>query len=531
MRASLSPLLPRHGVRPWSPRGLGVLALLTVTYFGAAKLGLMLAVVHRSATAVWPPTGIAIAGLLILGYRAWPAIAIAAFAANITTTGTVPTCVCIAAGNTLEALAAAYLVNRFANGRAAFYSGMASFRYTGLAGLASTAVSATFGTASLLMAGTTTWARAHAVWFTWWLGDMGGAFVVAPMLILWSNAVPVEWTRRQKLEVACLFGLLLVAGQAVFGWITPVGPDPVVLKFLCMPILAWIAYRFDPRTAATAVFLLATVAVWGTVRTAMVLGPGALNTSLQLIQIFLAVTAGATLVLAAVVYERSRAEAAVRAASQELREAMAELEAFSHAVSHDLRQPIAAIMNYSVILEEDAGLDAEDLRMLRRIRASAASAAQLLDQLVKFMWAGQPAATQRVLDMTALAREACAEAVVGSEDGGTVHFELQDLPPAFGNPQLLGRVLHNLLSNAIKFTRGRETRRVVISGRVEEGVNVYSVTDNGMGFDPALGDAVFQPFLRPKVDPAFAGTGLGLAIAAKIVRRYGGRVEIGRAHV
>jgi len=526
MRASLWPLLPRSDAPAWGLRRTGTLALLALTYFGAAKVGLLLAVVHPSATAVWPPTGIALAGLLILGYRAWPAIAVGAFVANITTTGSVATCLGIAAGNTLEALTGAYLVNRFANGRAAFYSAMDSFRYTALAGLVSTAVSATFGVASLLLAGTAKWDRARVVWSTWWLGDMGGAFVVAPMLILWSNAVPVQWTGRQKVEAACLFALVLLAGQAVFGWISPVGPDPVVLKFLCMPILAWIAYRFDPRTAATAVFALGGVAVVGTVRAAVVLGPGALNESLQLIQIFLAVTAVATLVLAAVVYERSQAEAAMRGTSQDLREAMAELEAFSHAVSHDLRSPIAAVTNYATILEEEAGgrLDAESLRILRRIRASAASAARLLDQLVKYMWAGQPAATMRVLDMTALAREACAEVVVGSEDGGAVHFELQDLPPAMGNAQLLGRVLHNLLSNAVKFTRGREARHVVISGRVEERENIYSVTDNGMGFDPVLGDAVFQPFLRPKVDRAFAGSGLGLAIAAKIVRRHGGRM-------
>src|SRR5262249_2388791 len=123
-----------------------------------------------------------------------------------------------------------------------------------------------------------------------------------------------------------------------------------------------------------------------------------------------------------------------------------------------------------------------------------------------------------------LAREACAEVVVGSEDGGAVLFDIQELPPARGNPQMLGRVLHNLLSNAVKFTRGRELRRIMISGHVEAGEHGYSVTDNGMGCDPVLGDPGFQPFLRPKVDRAFEGTGLGLAIAARIVRRHGGRV-------
>ena len=89
-----------------------VLLLLAAGYFGAAKLGLMLAIIHASATAVWPPTGIALAGLLILGYGAWPAIAVGAFVANLTTHGTAATCLGIAAGNTLEALAGAWRSTR-----------------------------------------------------------------------------------------------------------------------------------------------------------------------------------------------------------------------------------------------------------------------------------------------------------------------------------------------------------------------------------------------------------------------------------
>ena len=526
MPASLHPSLARLSAVRWPARRVALMLLLAAGYFGAAKLGLQLAIVHASATAVWPPTGIALAGVLLLGYGAWPAIALGAFLANITTHGSVATCAGIATGNTLEALAGGWLVNRWAHGRAAFFTGLDAFRFTALAGVASTAISATFGVLSLTLAGDASGAHAGSIWLTWWLGDMGGAFVVAPLILLWNVGQRPAWTRARWIEAAGAFAALLAAGQSIFGWLAPVGNDPVVLKFLCMPILTWIAYRFDPRTAATSVFVLAAVAVTGTLRGALVSGAGVLNESLLLIQVYLAVTAVSTLVLAAAVYERSQAERAMRGASAELREALAELEAFSHAVSHDLRSPMAAVLNYAVILEEDndGRLDPESIRLLQRIRASATAGGQLLDQLVKFVWAGHPTSPKLMLDMTALAREACAEVVVGSEDGGAVSFEVHDLPPARGNPQMLGRVLHNLLSNAVKFTRGRDARRVVVSGRVLDHENVYSVVDNGVGFDPALGDTVFQPFLRPKSERKFAGTGLGLAIAAKIVRRHGGRV-------
>jgi signal transduction histidine kinase len=528
MAAGLPPAIARWAASAQPLRRAVVLLLVGTSYFAAAKLGLLVAIVHTSATAVWPPTGIALASLLLLGNQAWPAIAVGAFLANITTHGSVAACAGIATGNTLEALVGAWLVRRYARGREAFFSGLDAFRFTVLAGVLATSVSATFGVLSVTLSGDATWAKFGPIWWTWWLGDMGGAFVVAPLILVWSTGPRVpwnEWTRARAVEAVCAFAALLLAGQAIFGWLAPVGSDPVVLKFLCMPILIWIAYRFDPRTAATGVFVLAAIATLGTVRGALASGPGVLNESLMLIQVYLAVTAMSTLVLAAAVHERTQAERALRATSDELREALTEVEAFSHAVSHDLRTPLSTVYNYAAVLEEDYGgqLDPDTLGRLRRIRASVRSATDLLDELVKFVWAGNPTIPKRMLDMSALAREACAELVVATEDGSAVQFDVGELPPAHGNPQMLGRVLYNLLSNAVKFTRGREARRVTISGRVEGNENVYSVVDNGVGFDPRLGEEMFRPFYQ--ANPVrFAGAGLGLAIAAKIVRRHGGRV-------
>src|SRR4249920_1796645 len=184
VRAAAPPLPARAADDAWSAGRVAQLLALSATYFAAAKLSLMLAVVHKSATAVWPPTGIALAGLLIFGYRAWPAIALGAFVANITTSGSAATCLGIATGNTLEALAGAWLVNRFARGRSAFFAGRDAFRFAALASLVSPAISATVGCVSLVLGGSSSWERFGPIWVTWWLGDMGGAVVVAPMLIL-----------------------------------------------------------------------------------------------------------------------------------------------------------------------------------------------------------------------------------------------------------------------------------------------------------------------------------------------------------
>src|ERR1700684_2716811 len=130
---------------------------LAAVYFVAGKLGLLLASVHASATAVWPCTGIAIAALLIFGYRVWPGILIGAFFVNLTTVGTVATSLLVAGGNTLEALAACYLVNRFAGGKEAFARAADIFKFALLAGMAATTLSATIGVATLAAWGFADW--------------------------------------------------------------------------------------------------------------------------------------------------------------------------------------------------------------------------------------------------------------------------------------------------------------------------------------------------------------------------------------
>src|SRR6267143_498683 len=124
------------------------IALLTAIYFVAGKFGLSLAYVHPNATAVWPPTGLTLAALLLFGYRVWPGIFLGAYLVNISTAGSMATSLGLAVGNTLEGLVGAYLVNRFANGRHVFDRSHDVFRFAVLAGLGSTMVSATIGVTS-----------------------------------------------------------------------------------------------------------------------------------------------------------------------------------------------------------------------------------------------------------------------------------------------------------------------------------------------------------------------------------------------
>jgi MASE1 len=178
---------------------------------------------HPSATPVWPPTGIALAAILILGYRVWPGIFLGAFLVNITTAGSIATSIGIATGNTLEGLVGAYLVRRFAHGPAAVWGPPWLDRprdmlmFAVLAGLVSTTISATFGVTSLVLGDLASWADYGAIWVTWWLGDAAGDLIVAPPLLFWITHPRVRWGWRRWVEAVLVPALLVLLGQGVFG--------------------------------------------------------------------------------------------------------------------------------------------------------------------------------------------------------------------------------------------------------------------------------------------------------------------------
>jgi diguanylate cyclase (GGDEF)-like protein len=292
-------------------RYLGLVMGLVGLYFLAGKLGLKLAYVNASTSAVWPCTGIAIAALLILGFRMWPAVFAGAFLVNITTAGSITTSLAIAGGNTLEAVTAAYLVNRYADRRNVFERSHNIFKFALFAAFGAT-ISATIGTTILSVGGLASWPRYSAIWSTWWLGDVVGAIIVTPFLLLWIENPRQEWTRRQIIEILFLFAGLFTVAWIIFGDGLHFVVSNYPFEYLCFPFLVWAAFRFGRRKAATATVALAVVATWGTVHGFGPFVRNSQNTSLLLLQSFMAITSLTALVLAAESTEHRRAEEHVR---------------------------------------------------------------------------------------------------------------------------------------------------------------------------------------------------------------------------
>jgi len=220
-------------------------------------------------------------------------------------------------------------------------------------------------------------------------------------------------------------------------------------------------------------------------------------------------------------------ESRVADRTRDLEEAVNELEAFNYSVSHDLRSPLGAILNFANILEDDyrgKALDADGEEILKRIRRSAERSIELLDGLLKLSRAGRAALRIDRVDMTNLARETFDQARAAEGGNENLELSIEPLPEARGDRDLLANVFANLFGNALKYSRGQEKRRITVSGRVEGGECVYEVSDNGSGFDMRFAGKLFGLFERLHSCDDIEGTGVGLAVVGRIIKRHGGRV-------
>jgi integral membrane sensor domain MASE1 len=290
-----------------------VIALAGV-YYGAAKLGLELAFETPSVTAVWPPTGIALAALMLGGYRLWPGVALGAFLANSWTGVPVYAVVGIAAGNTLEAVVGTYLLRRI-EFRPSLERVRDVLSLAVLAAVVSTTVSATFGVTSLLAADEIAGGDYGSVWRTWWLGDMGGDLVVAPALMVVAAQWPFRELRGRVVEAAAL--VAATAGIAVFMFTRSTS-----LTFLIFPVLVWAALRFWRLGAVVAILLFASIAIPLTESDMGPFSGEAPDDRLLLAQLYIGVAGLTALVLAAVVTQRQHVEDSLEHIASTLQESL-----------------------------------------------------------------------------------------------------------------------------------------------------------------------------------------------------------------
>jgi signal transduction histidine kinase len=295
-------------LRSWRETSLGRLAwyviavgIVTGLYYGAARAGLRLAYLNGSVTALWPPVGVGIAALVIGGPSLWPGIVAGdLLVADFSTPwGTV---LGQTVGNTLEVLVAALLFLRLADRRTDFERVWDVLALVVCAAIG-TLISALFGVVSLRLGHVISAGEFGSVFRTWWLSDFSGALVFAPLGLVWATRRSWHIARRRLAEGALLLATLIVLIEV---------PSQQDVPYIVFPVLLWAALRFGPPGAATAVAIASGLTVWNTAQGSGPFVRASITHSLLASQLFVAVAALTSLLLAAVTAERSTSEEAQR---------------------------------------------------------------------------------------------------------------------------------------------------------------------------------------------------------------------------
>jgi PAS domain S-box-containing protein len=293
-------------------RYLAGIALLAASYVVAGRLGFTASAIHPVVSSAWPPSGIALAALLLFGTRLWPGIAVGAFVVNFTA-GIAPLGAAgIAVGNTLEAVIAAWLVTSFAGFRVSLERRRDVFALV-LGAVMAPPVSATIGVSVVAMLASGAGFPSGTAWLAWASGDAIGIMLVTPLILTWSTGLPERPTVRDAVEAGALATFLVAFSVVLFR-------AQVSYVYTIYPVAIWAALRFGPRGAATASFVVSVIAIAFTVQD---VGPFTTSTAVNnlfRIQTFLGVLALTALILAAVIAERRTAEAALQRSRREHRD-------------------------------------------------------------------------------------------------------------------------------------------------------------------------------------------------------------------
>ena len=289
------------------------IALVATAYIVFAEIGFSLAYATKQVTAVWPPTGIAVACLLVFGYRIWPGVFLGAFVSNALSHEPLLTAAAIAVGNTMGPVVGVYLLRSIGRFDPALERVSDVVAFVLVASAAAMTVTATNGTLNLALSGIIPWSAFAPTWRLWWTGDAMGVLIFAPLILTWLTPTArarVTWV--QAVEAAALGAALVVASALVF-------LKPLASGYDVYPVLIWAALRFRQRIVALAVVTISAIAIWGSVHG---LGPfteGTLDVRLSGLVTFVAMLAVSGLILGAVIAERRQAGAQAAAAEQRFR--------------------------------------------------------------------------------------------------------------------------------------------------------------------------------------------------------------------
>jgi diguanylate cyclase (GGDEF)-like protein/PAS domain S-box-containing protein len=295
-------------------------SLLALTYFVTAQIGLSLSLLEHSVTVFWPPSGIALAALLLYGYRLWPGIFIGALCANWASSASVFPVIGMATGASLEALLGAYLLNRHTRFTVTLSEARDIFRLMWHGGVISSLVSALIGVLCLKWAGVIQWQQYGQTMTFWWMGDALGIVLFTPIVIAFLRHRSFEWTAAYRKQAILLFGFVLVMSLLIFTDISMALFGRQFRVFMLLPMIVWAALSFNSRTVSMVLLIVSFSALFSAASGQGYFGNNSLSNVYDLWG-FLVIFGILGMTLSAVNFQRNRSRIQIERSERNLKRA------------------------------------------------------------------------------------------------------------------------------------------------------------------------------------------------------------------
>jgi signal transduction histidine kinase len=541
--------------------------LVVIFYLVAVQVGLSLTFPLSKAAVFWPPSGLALAIILIYGRQVWPAVAIGSLAAGISliyhygislSFDVIITLLLFMVVHTVEALLTYFLILKLINSRNPFLKTSHIFIFI-IITLTVTSLSAVIISLGLLSSGIINNGNFLQVMTSYFSSQWVGILIFTPFIISWSRRFNFKLNKMIAIE-AFIFVTLMFA---VISSLSFESIAPIIVKafpFLMMPFLLWLAFRANSQITLLAILAMAVTAVYFTIQG---LGPFVLENeeqSLLMLQIFLAITSIIAIVLNTTVWERTLAEKAIRQfnekledsvqkrtrelheeiairratedkikiSNRQLRKANAELDNFVYSVSHDLRAPIASVLGLVNLAKKE-----KDIKMMYKYVEMVEKSASQQDAFIKDILNLSRNSRLEISNDPIAFEEMIAEIfeqLQYYQDNKKINKEvnIEQSMNFHSDQKRLKVIFNNLISNAIRYSNGHDPV-IKINISVDDATAKIKIQDNGIGIDEQHLKKVFNMFYRATDDNA--GSGLGLYIVKETVEKLKGNVSLESKHL
>jgi signal transduction histidine kinase len=539
------------------------IVVMAVLYYTSAHLGFLLSFPETLSSPAWPPTGIAFALIIMLGYRSWPGITIGSMVVQsvvfwrsglLFDLNTIFASTFTSFGNTVEALVGYFLLKGIIKEDSPFTKTTDTFKYLFIS-VTMSFIGAAIGTASQVFNNIIPMENWPYRLTSWWIGSTVSVLLFSSFTLSWSyGSFNLRWSIRKVGEM----GIFFVALSLIFLPLNVPTIGPIMersLPFLITPFLLWLAFRFNLQSAMSAVIILSMAAIYFTVKGE---GPFVLDNadnSLIILQIFTGVMSITAIILSATVHEREEARTAlkvfnesleakveertkelneeinnrkkteekIRHSNSQLKKTNSELDNFVYSVSHDLRAPVASVKGLT-----NLALKEEDLQKVRDYITMIHKSAEKQDEFIKEILDISRNARLRVscekIGLDSMVNEICDQVrYLNGNKKVKTNIKITGDSVFYSDEKRIKVVLNNIISNAVKYTNGKQPV-VDISIDVNSKESKIVIEDNGIGIDKQYLDKIYDMFFR--ASEISNGSGLGLYIVKETLEKLKGEIEI-----